>query len=113
MIRRESFPHLIEFMSKNAGGLKGSAYPRRMNFSCTPGFACGRGVAMNVTANFSNLTWAAMAHAGWQARVVARKGDCAEVIFAAPTGGELGRLVPIDRLHAPRPRSLLCWVRSR
>jgi hypothetical protein len=82
--KEEVLPHLIEFANSNVGGLKGSAYPRHMNFSCTPGFACGEGIAMNTTANFSNLAWADMAHAGWIARVIARKGDNAQVIFTAP-----------------------------
>lgn len=54
---------------------------------------------MNTSVNYSHLTWADIARAGWQARVVARKGtDAAEVAFATPVGGEVRRLVSIDRL---------------
>ena len=54
---------------------------------------------MNTSVNYNNLTWANLAHAGWKARVVARKGtDAAEVAFATPVGGEVRRLVSIDRL---------------
>ncbi|MDO8591294.1 MAG: hypothetical protein Q7R65_04975 [bacterium] len=54
---------------------------------------------MNQSVNYYNLSWAQCAHAGWQARVVARKGaDAAEVAFATPVGGEVRRLVSINRL---------------
>ena len=53
---------------------------------------------MNATVSYKLLTWADMAHAGWSSCVVARKGDSAEVVFAAPTGGEEKRLVSISRL---------------
>ncbi|MDO8492112.1 MAG: hypothetical protein Q7S34_00535 [bacterium] len=54
---------------------------------------------MNQSVSYANLSWAQCAHAGWQARVVARKGDgAAEVAFATPTGGELRHQVSIDRL---------------
>ena len=37
---------------------------------------------MNATVNFSKLSWADMAHAGWISRVIARKGENSEVLFA-------------------------------
>ncbi len=55
----------------------------------------GRGQTM---ASFSNCTWATLAHADWAARVTARRGTDALVVFSGPQGTEETRAVPVERL---------------
>jgi len=53
---------------------------------------------MNKTANFAHLTWADMAHAGWQVRITARSGENATASFTTPQGTVEVREVPVSRL---------------